>query len=52
MCPYGRYIINATKSYQRIILACIKNIVFKVILEKVCVAGEILIPRVVPDIYA
>ena len=51
MCPYERYIINAAKSHQRIILvACVKKLVFKVILGNACVGGEDLVPLVVPDI--
>ena len=28
MCPYEKYIINAAKSYQRIIVACVKRNLF------------------------
>ena len=50
VCPYQRYIINATKSYQGIISAvCVKKLVFKIILGNTCVGGENLVPIAVPD---
>lgn len=49
MCPHERYIINAAKSHQKIILAiCVKKLDFKAVIENAC--GENLVPTAVPDI--
>ena len=51
MCPYESYIINAAKSYQRIILTCEKKLVLEVIHGNSCVCVENLVPIVVTDIF-
>ena len=50
MCPYKRYIINAAKSHQIYVCMCVKKLVFKVMLGNTCVAGENLVPIVLPDL--
>ena len=49
MCRYESY-INAAKSYQGIILTCVKKLVLEVIHANSCVDVENFAPMVVTDI--